>query len=25
VQTPPYPERDYITEEAHMMVFEILP
>ena len=25
VETPPYGERDYITEEAHLMVFDFLP
>jgi DNA-binding beta-propeller fold protein YncE len=25
VETPPYGERDYITEEAHLMVFDVLP
>src|SRR5215467_7294173 len=25
VETPPYGERDYITEESHLMVFEYLP
>ena len=25
VETPPYGERDFITEEAHLMVFDLLP
>jgi hypothetical protein len=25
VQTPPYGANDYITEEAHLMTFEVLP
>jgi hypothetical protein len=25
VETPPYGERDYITEESHLLVFDFLP
>jgi hypothetical protein len=25
VETPPYGENDYITEEAHLMVFDYIP